>query len=1719
MKIHLHFRILTIILLLNSGIISSQTVNLGILSSFEGFSGEGGVTNGAGAVWTGDVGSNLGIITGNFTGNTYNADAVTEQARFDLMRTYIHLNDLFVDYPGTHAPAFGGGETITPGVYYTGAAGSVGGTLTLDGEGDPNAFFVIKFLGAFTVGANATIVLTNGAKSCNVFFIADGAISVAANANIKGTLFSKVGAVGLGAGAILEGRMFTMNGAITTGIGASVIPPSCTSTIPVFCESSCSPAPALDILGVVTDFTLYTSLGAVGNTSISGINGKIGTNSGSISGYTAGIHIGTEHIADALTAQAKIDLDNAYLSLMALPVSGVHLAAAFGAGETLSPGVYQISGAGSLGGTITLDAAGNTDAIFVIRFAGALNIAAQSKIILANGAKRCNVFWLGGAGVVTGAVNMGAGSILKGNFISHGGACNSGAGVFLAGRQLSTSGAVNTNTSILYTNPECVTSVSLTLDTDGDGILDSSDIDNDNDGILDTNEGLCDPNISGMNASGISATSGTINNSTNGINGSDANFADFRTNGATMDVILRNGNIVVSDTNITVRSQVKDNDNTITISQSADGTTFTNSSTFSYSNKDITTDHAYTLIVNATHIRITFNKDKKELNVFNVSYPNFTLPCIDSDTDNDSIPDFQDLDSDNDGIPDNIEGQSTKNYIPITGIDSDMDGLDDAYDTTINGTSDGAGSIGIIPINTDKNATVGADTTADYLDLDSDGDGIFDVIESGSTLPNDGNGVSTGVFSINGLNDLAETGNIELGYTDVNGEYDTTQTDNFLDVDGDVLTIGDVDYRDTTDNGIPMITQVYLFGNEKWIEITNIHASKSIAGNLIKIQLYKNKTGDQTGITPDEVYTVTSTLAPGKSILFKNTTSAIANLDITAALVTNNTLTDIGNTDDIITLSSINDTSSYTSRYDIVASFADKTSLVRIDEILVPNKTYTVSEWVTFIDPALDSYRVLGSGGPERHPHAPLTSEITDSNTDANTLLGLHRINTTIRTGNIWSNGFPDRSRHTVINENYNHSGYRLSARKLVVNNNSKLAITNNLLVVTKDIILTNIDDEIRLIGTSQLIQTHTGISQVTGNGKLLVDQNSTLPSIYRYNYMSSPVNTIGTSTYTIENVLKDGITAVDDLTNIGGIAKDISFVSGFDGAATDPISLADYWIYTYSPSGTGESNWGQKYKNGTINRGDGFIFKGPGRAQNYTFIGTPNDGIFNTATNISKDENYLIGNPFPSAMSVKNFLEDNINSTTGTLYFWQHVAESSAEGNAGHNFSGYIGGYSTRNISMGVAANDPSLNTPVAFTLEAEDSNEKEGTIVQDGSNSAISMNNINNFIKFNKISRGVDTLKIVYKASLDKSISIKINNSNQGNFILPATSGNYDQAIIKLCVKIGSDITITSNDTNALYLDNVSFEDNDGQLKCAPKTGGSKYAGFYDTPEPYIAIAQGFFIQGDAIDGGPIVFKNSQREYKTEATGTSIFLKSKKSKSDIISQFELPILKLGMNFINSEGSSFHRQIGISFHQVNSYAFDKGYDSEMYDLNTTDIYWKFPNNELPFVIAGVQSITKDLEVPLEIIMDYSGSISIMIDEIKHINRDVFIKDKLTGETKKINNASATYQLKEGTYTNRFVLSFIESQVLSNEDIQILDTSIKIYADNNNKSVEISKNKELKITNIELYSILGKQVGLWNIKEQKNEYHLKIKKQISSGIYIVKLNTDKGKIIKKLILK
>ncbi len=213
------------------------------------------------------AGTYLVMFNGQY-GLTAGAPVNTAQGVIDLQAAY----DMIMAIPATnttHEPIFGNGETLVPGVYDLPAAASLAATLTLDGGGDTNSVFIIRVVGALTTGALTTVVLTNGARANNIFWVSEAAIALAATTIIQGTIISHAGAVSGAAGTDLLGRMFSLAGAISFGPGTITIPPG-NSYID---------------LGVISSFIIFTAVGAIANTNPSTLTGDVGTNAGAIAGF------------------------------------------------------------------------------------------------------------------------------------------------------------------------------------------------------------------------------------------------------------------------------------------------------------------------------------------------------------------------------------------------------------------------------------------------------------------------------------------------------------------------------------------------------------------------------------------------------------------------------------------------------------------------------------------------------------------------------------------------------------------------------------------------------------------------------------------------------------------------------------------------------------------------------------------------------------------------------------------------------------------------------------------------------------------------------------------------------------------------------------------------------------------------------------------------------------------------------------------------------------------------------------------------------------------------------------------------------------------------------------------------------------------------------------------------------------------------------------------
>ena len=212
-------------------------------------------------------------------------------------------------------------------------------------------------------------------------------------------------------------------------------------------------------LGTAMNFAVFTTIGALNNIQTSNITGDVGTNNGGTSGFTAPTVVnGNIESLNAATAQCAIDVQNAYNEIFLINPTVVDHSPSFGSNEILQDGVYFINQAGSLAGILTLDAAGDSSAIFIFQFGGAFTTSPSSIVNLINGASSCNVFW-----IAEGAINMADLTEMKGSLISNNGAISLGEGGILEGRMLTTCGEASVN-NVLINIPICNTAVVLTVD-------------------------------------------------------------------------------------------------------------------------------------------------------------------------------------------------------------------------------------------------------------------------------------------------------------------------------------------------------------------------------------------------------------------------------------------------------------------------------------------------------------------------------------------------------------------------------------------------------------------------------------------------------------------------------------------------------------------------------------------------------------------------------------------------------------------------------------------------------------------------------------------------------------------------------------------------------------------------------------------------------------------------------------------------------------------------------------------------------------------------------------------------------------------------------------------------------------------------------------------------------------------------------------------------------
>ena len=551
------------------------------------------------------------------------------------------------------------------------------------------------------------------------------------------------------------------------------------------------------------------------------------------------------------------------------------------------------------------------------------------------------------------------------------------------------------------------------------------------------------------------------------------------------------------------------------------------------------------------------------------------------------------------------------------------------------------------------------------------------------------------------------------------------------------------------------------------------------------------------------------------------------------------------------------------------------------------------------------------------------------------------------------------------------------------------------------------LDGTLDLADDSQLIQTENSDLVTGANGKILRRQEGNASS-YWYNYWSSPVGSLATT------LLSDNNDPTNNTNNTpfnldmikDGSGLDIDFTSAY----AEEGKISTYWLNTFQ-NGLTYYNWNRIAPTDAVQPGFGYTQKGTGNAgteQQYIFEGKPNNGtILIAADDVDGDAagvgesvqdvtftTSLIGNPYPSALDVDEFIRDNIDFDNGslnpiiqgTILLWEQWAGNS------HYLNDYEGGY---------------------------------------------------------------------------------------GYINLTGTARAYQHPDI-----------VISDPTN-------------------PDNRGIK------TPTKFIPVGQAFFVE--VVNDGNIVFNNGQRIFKQEDLGESVFFRSSDETNTQAgtqeTAAETQILRL--EFGVSSGAS--RSFVIGFSEDATDGYDYGMDGGLINDPPEDDMGSLLNGQ-QYVIQAFAPYTPDKEIDLVLHASGNFTYTLKSTEISNfpVDQDLFLKDLLTGQHYNLRDTDPyNFTSVAGSFTERFKVVFRDPAALSTEEFTTDNTLI--YVNQPEKKLYVlqltEQARELSISNM-----LGQTIKAFNsIDNQTLENGINVS-GLSSGIYIVSIKTENNLSIDKKVI-
>ncbi|MFL9843231.1 immunoglobulin domain-containing protein [Flavobacterium rhizosphaerae] len=318
-------------------------------------------------------------------------------------------------------------------------------------------------------------------------------------------------------------------------------------------------------------------------------------------------------------------------------------------------------------------------------------------------------------------------------------------------------------------------------------------------------------------------------------------------------------------------------------------------------------------------------------------------------------------------------------------------------------------------------------------------------------------------------------------------------------------------------------------------------------------------------------------------------------------------------------------------------------------------------------------------------------------------------------------------------------------------------------------------------------------------------------------------------------------------------------------------------------------------------------------------------------------------------------------------------------------------------------------------------------------------------------------------------------------------------------------NDGSITSYATLTLmgFVANGGAPDTGGAPTPGYQYGGQNQAGYYtgNVSNWVIAPGQGFYVKTSTSPSTTdIVFKNSMRR-ATPGANQGFF---RDGNFNTISRLWLNITDTQNGF---------NQIIVGYKDDATLGMDYGYDgSRMSTSTNVSLYSLAEGNEL--TIQARPAFENTDVVPVGYVANNAGNFTLAIDHTDGIfedGQDIYIKDNLLGVTHDIKAEAYTFTSEAGTFDNRFEIVYMAGNSLGTDTPFDANTVI-VYKQDGNININAG---QAVMTSVNIYDIHGRVIYTAN---NVNDTHTVLSGLRSQEqMIIVEINSDKGKVSKKLI--